>query len=103
MRPVMPAARNQANAVVIFVDRQAITIPLNLQKPVRTLGGRGLQKSERRLDAVGHRIKWEMRLLRISSAASSSTKGLFLLPEERLGRWRLTRTLDHAKSSTAIA
>jgi hypothetical protein len=60
------ASAEDTDACRLDMHRQSIAIPLQLPTPLVAFGRMRLQLSERRLDAVRHRIEQKLRLRRIA-------------------------------------
>src|SRR5450755_56054 len=69
MGPVMAAARDDADHTGFDVYCQAISMPLDFESPLGPDGRLCLQERQTGLDALRHRIKRELRLLRVTTFA----------------------------------
>lgn len=85
MRPVMPAAGDDTNIIGIDVNCEAVSIPFDLEKPVRADWRSGLQSSKAGLDPRWHRIKRQVGLPRIALSQAVRLDRMLECREQRGG------------------
>ena len=69
VRPVMAAAGENPDTLLLDVNSEAIAVPFHLPAPFVSLWRMALQVRQRGLDGVGHRIEKQLWLGRIALLA----------------------------------
>lgn len=85
MRPVMPAAGDDANSIGINVNCEAVSIPFDLEKPVGADRRSRLQLGKVGLDPRWHRIKRQVWLPRIALSQAVRLDHMLECREQRGG------------------
>lgn len=69
MRPIITAAGDNANALRLDMNGEAVAVPFNLIDSVRTFQNLGLEERKAWLNAIRHGIEGEVRLCWIAALA----------------------------------